>query len=67
MVPLRFSQLSVHSMISSLQLEKLKFLQFISWWNCENGVTDPEDCQGVERPNDEIMRRIEEWPAHGKN
>ena len=46
-------------------IRKGEVLQFIAWWNCENGVTDPADCADVERPNDEIMDRIINWPAHG--
>lgn len=46
-------------------IRKSEVLQFISWWNCENGITDPDECDGVERPDDEIMQRIINWPAHG--
>lgn len=46
-------------------IRKNEVLQFITWWNCENGITDPSDCDDVVRPNEDIMRRIENWPAHG--
>ena len=40
--------------------------QFIAWWNCENDPNvDPADCEGVEQPDDEVMNRIINWPAHG--
>lgn len=47
-------------------IRKTEVKQFIAWWKCENGeVEDPADCEGVERPNDEVMDRIINWPAHG--
>src|SRR6056300_712305 len=44
-------------------IRKTEVLQFIAWWNCENGVTDPADCEGIERPSEEIIDRIVGWPA----
>lgn len=46
-------------------IRKSEVIQFINWWNCENGIIDPEDCEGVEPLDDEIMQRIINWPAHG--
>ncbi|UKN03566.1 T9SS type A sorting domain-containing protein [Paracrocinitomix mangrovi] len=46
-------------------IRKAEVRQFIAWWNCSNGITDPADCEDVEQPNDEIMERIINWPAHG--
>jgi hypothetical protein len=46
-------------------IRKIEVQQFVAWWNCENGLSDPADCEGIERPNDEIMNRIINWPAHG--
>jgi len=46
-------------------IRKNEVLQFIAWWNCENGVTDSEDCGEVERPSEIIMDKIKNWPAHG--
>ncbi|MEZ4922657.1 MAG: T9SS type A sorting domain-containing protein [Crocinitomicaceae bacterium] len=46
-------------------IRKAEVVQFITWWRCDNGLLDPEDCDGVEKPNDEIMDRIINWPAHG--
>lgn len=40
--------------------------QFVAWWTCENDPDAlPEDCEGVEKPTDEVMDRIINWPAHG--
>lgn len=47
-------------------IRKSEVLQFVAWWNCENGVSEPEDCEEVVRPDEEIMDRIINWPAHGK-
>jgi len=46
-------------------IRKSEVLQFIAWWNCENGVSDPDDCEDVERPSEEVLDRIRNWPAHG--
>jgi len=46
-------------------IRKSEVLQFIAWWNCENGVTDPADCGDIIRPSEDVFRRIQEWPAHG--
>lgn len=46
-------------------VRKTEILQFIAWWNCENGVTDPDDCGEIERPDQEVLDRIVNWPAHG--
>ena len=47
-------------------IRKSEVIEFIKWWNCEKGYLDENECEDVERPNDDIMRRIEEWPAHGE-
>lgn len=46
-------------------IRKAEVRQFIAWWNCDQGITAPEDCEGVEKPDDEILNRIINWPAHG--
>lgn len=46
-------------------VRKAEILQFIAWWNCENGVSDPADCEDVVRPDEEVLTRIKDWPAHG--
>lgn len=46
-------------------IRKSEVMQFIAWWECENGVSNPEDCEGVTPPSDEAMDRIRNWPAHG--
>ncbi|MEX1001510.1 MAG: T9SS type A sorting domain-containing protein [Crocinitomicaceae bacterium] len=46
-------------------IRKAEVRQFIAWWNCENGVSEPEDCEEVIQPADEVLDRIVNWPAHG--
>lgn len=46
-------------------IRRSEVIQFINWWNCENDISTPEECEGVEKPNDDIMNRIINWPAHG--
>ena len=46
-------------------IRKAEVRQFIAWWNCDQGISAPEDCEGVTKPDDEIMDRIVNWPAHG--
>ncbi|UKN03564.1 T9SS C-terminal target domain-containing protein [Paracrocinitomix mangrovi] len=46
-------------------IRKAEVLQFIAWWECENLNLDPSECEGVEKPSDEVMDRIINWPAHG--
>ncbi len=45
-------------------IKKSEVLQFIAWWNCTNGITDPEDCEGIELDG-ELEDKIKNWPAHG--
>ncbi|WP_027420130.1 T9SS type A sorting domain-containing protein [Crocinitomix catalasitica] len=47
-------------------IRRIEVEQFIAWWNCENGISDPEDCEDVIAPDEEVMGRILNWPAHGK-
>ncbi|MBD3636051.1 MAG: T9SS type A sorting domain-containing protein [Crocinitomicaceae bacterium] len=47
-------------------IRRSEVIQFVNWWNCENDPNvDPAKCDGVEKPNDDIMNRIINWPAHG--
>lgn len=45
-------------------MRRAEVQQFIAWWNCQNGITDPDNCDDV-TIDGEVLRRIEEWPAHG--
>ncbi|NOQ71580.1 MAG: T9SS C-terminal target domain-containing protein [Crocinitomix sp.] len=46
-------------------IRKAEVKQFISWWKCENGISEPEDCEEVVRPSEETLEKIRNWPAHG--
>ncbi len=46
-------------------IRKAEVKQFITWWKCENGELNPDECADVIKPDDEVMTRIINWPAHG--
>lgn len=46
-------------------IRKAEVQQFITWWNCTHDVLDPDECEGVETPDNEVLERIINWPAHG--
>ena len=46
-------------------IRKAEVQQFVLWWQCQNGVLDPSECDGIEEPDGEVMDRIINWPAHG--
>lgn len=46
-------------------IRKTEVQQFITWWNCENGLLPTEECEDVTSPDDEVLQRIIDWPAHG--
>ncbi len=46
-------------------IRKAEVIAYITWWECDQGISDPNSCVDVEKPNSEIMNRINNWPAHG--
>jgi len=46
-------------------IKKTEVRQFILWWRCDKGLLEPDECEGVTKPSDEVMDRIINWPAHG--
>ena len=46
-------------------IRKAEVISFITWWECDQGISDPASCGDVVKPNSEIMNRINSWPAHG--
>lgn len=46
-------------------IRKAEVIKYTQWWECENGITPPEDCNEISVPTADELRRIEEWPAHG--
>lgn len=45
-------------------ISKAQVIQFITWWEVNNGVTQP-GVDPVAEPSAEAMDRIINWPAHG--
>ena len=46
-------------------IEKSGIQDFITWWNCTNGITPSGQCINVIAPNSADLQKILEWPAHG--
>ena len=52
-------------------IRKAEVIAFNSWFECNNQgkegvpVLDPTSCTDVESPSNDILNRIENWPAHG--
>lgn len=46
-------------------IEKATVQNFIANWNCENGITEPEDCENTEPLDPAQLQLILDWPAHG--
>jgi hypothetical protein len=45
-------------------IRKAEVIQFNVWWECNN-VPDAEGCDDIEIPSNELLNRINNWPAHG--
>ena len=39
--------------------------QYIAWWLCNNGYTEPDECENTLPLAQNDLQRILEWPAHG--
>ncbi len=46
-------------------IRKSEVIAFITWWECDQGISTPASCVDVTKPDSEIMNRINNWPAHG--
>ena len=46
-------------------ITKAEVIAFNAWFDCENGIQNPEDCADVQAPSNETMNRLISWPAHG--
>ncbi|MFK8045316.1 MAG: T9SS type A sorting domain-containing protein [Crocinitomicaceae bacterium] len=46
-------------------VEKSGIQDFITWWNCTNGITPPGQCSNVVAPSANDLDKILNWPAHG--
>ncbi|MFD1552950.1 T9SS type A sorting domain-containing protein [Putridiphycobacter roseus] len=46
-------------------MDKSTIQNFITWWNCENGITPQSQCNNVVAPSNNEMQQILNWPAHG--
>lgn len=45
-------------------IRKSEVIKFNVWWNCNN-VPGTEGCDDIEIPTNEVLNRINNWPAHG--
>jgi hypothetical protein len=46
-------------------IRKAEVIAFSIWWECNNLPDPAEGCNEVEKPDNEVMNRILNWPAHG--
>ncbi|NOQ71578.1 MAG: T9SS C-terminal target domain-containing protein [Crocinitomix sp.] len=46
-------------------IRKVEVEEFIRWWNCDRGHSSLEDCEEVLYPDEALMDKIRDWPAHG--
>jgi len=46
-------------------IRKAEVIAFVTWWECDAGITPSASCGDVVKPDAEIMNRINNWPAHG--
>ncbi len=47
-------------------IRKSEVIMFQTWWYYNNVFADP-NVEAPAKPDDEVMNRIENWPAHPKN
>ena len=45
-------------------IRKAEVIQYISWWECKN-ISGKEGCASVISPSNDVINRINNWPAHG--
>lgn len=46
-------------------IRKAEVIGFITWWECDNGISEPKDCKDVEKPINDVLDRIYAWPGNG--
>lgn len=46
-------------------IKRKEVLDFIAWWECQNEITDSDDCDEIPALDEEVYDRIKNWPAHG--
>ena len=45
-------------------IRKAEVIQFIYWWECKNNFR-VEGCKSIIEPTNDVLNRINNWPAHG--
>lgn len=45
-------------------IRKAEVIQYISWWECKN-IPGKDGCATVVSPSNDVLNRINNWPAHG--
>ena len=46
-------------------IRKAEIIRYITWWECEAGISDPDNCIDITDPSNDELNRIYGWPAHG--
>jgi hypothetical protein len=39
--------------------------QYVTWWECEKGITNPADCANITVPSNATLALMYSWPADG--
>jgi hypothetical protein len=49
------------------EIEKAQVILYSSWWECQPGnvIPAPDNCEDVQTPSNDVLNRINNWPAHG--
>ncbi len=56
-------QIAAYNQIYTLEASTIQ--DFITWWNCDNGISPPNQCVGVTPLNSNDLSDILNWPSHG--
>jgi len=46
-------------------IRKAEVIGFVTWWECGNVTPQPEGCEDVGAPDNEVLARIYAWPGNG--
>lgn len=46
-------------------IRKSEVIQYSKWFDCDQGIIPAANCLDIVKPENEVISRIYEWPAHG--